>query len=269
MSAFRDRPVLQARGIRFAYLDGIVLKGISLELWPGELVGLIGPNGSGKTTLLRVLSGVLSPQEGEVLLGGRDLRRLSRRQIARRIGVVPQELAMPYAFTCREMVMLGRTPYARPLAWENRRDRKAVEEAMALTNTLPLAQRPFNELSGGERQRVIIAMALAQEPEVLLMDEPTVHLDINHQVEVMELIRHLAREKGLAVLAVFHDLNLAAHYSERLLLLNGGRIYVQGSPQEVMTPHHIRRAFGAEVVIQPHPLTARPTVLPSFPLGRV
>ena len=252
---------MEVQAVDLSYYDGLVLRGIDLRLRWGELAGLIGPNGAGKTTLLRVLSGLLVPKRGQVYLDGHDLRDLTRREIARRIAVVPQEVVIPFAFTAWEMVMLGRTPHVRPLVGERRQDRQVVEEKMALTDTLHLAQRPFNELSGGERQRVILAMALAQQPEILLLDEPTVHLDISHQVEILELIKGLNRHSNLTVLAILHDLNLAALYFERLILLHQGRVVIEGSPTEVLREENIQQVFQASVRVQLHPTHHVPHVV--------
>ncbi len=254
---------MKAAGVDFRYYEsgGLVLRGISLELGAGELVSLIGPNGSGKTTLLRVLSGLLAPSRGAVYLDGQDLRAFDRRQIAQRVAVVPQELAMPFAFSAYDMVMMGRTPHVRPILGAGSRDRQVAAEKMELTATSVLADRPFNELSGGEKQRVIIAMALAQEPEILLLDEPTVHLDINHQVEILELIKRLNRQEGLTVLATMHDLNLAALYFNRLILLDGGQVVASGSPAEVLREESIRQVFQADVQVQPHPTQHIPQIV--------
>jgi iron complex transport system ATP-binding protein len=259
---------LAAVDIDFCYYehDGLVLRGVSLELGAGELVGLIGPNGSGKTTLLRVLSGLLVPSRGKVYLDGQDMRALHRRQIAQHVAVVPQELVMPFAFSAYEMVMMGRTPHVRPILGAGPRDRQVVAEKMELTATSVLAERPFSELSGGEKQRVIIAMALAQEPQILLLDEPTVHLDINHQVEILELIKRLNRQKSLTVLATMHDLNLAALYFDRLILLDRGQVVASGSPAEVLREESIRQVFRAEVQVQEHPTHHTPQIV-VLPLG--
>jgi len=256
-----DSLALQAVDVDFSYYDGLVLQDVSLELREGDLVGLIGPNGSGKTTLIRVLSGLLTPKRGHVYLDGRDIRELSRRQIARRVAVVPQGVAMPFAFTVYEMVMLGRTPHVRPLVGVGPRDREVVREAMALTDTEHLAQRLFYELSAGEQQRVIVAMALAQEPQILLLDEPTVHLDIVHQMEILELVKGLNREKHLTVLAAMHDLNLAALYFDRLVLLNEGRVIAMGTPAQVLREESIRHVFRARVRVQDHPTREVPQVI--------
>ena len=254
---------LRAEGVDFHYYeyDGLVLRGVSLELGAGELVGLIGPNGSGKTTLLRVLSGLLAPSRGRVYLDGQDLCAFDRRQVAQRVAVVPQELAMPFAFSAREMVMMGRTPHVRPILGAGPRDRQVAAEKMELTATSALAERLFGELSGGEKQRVIIAMALAQEPQILLLDEPTVHLDINHQVEILELIKRLNRQESLTVLATMHDLNLAALYFDRLILLDEGQVAANGSPAEVLREESIRQVFRADVQVQEHPTRHIPQVV--------
>ena len=256
-----DSIAVETRGVDFSYYDGLVLRDVSLCLRAGDLMGLIGPNGSGKTTLLRVLSGLLPPKRGHVYLDGRNVRELSRRQIAQRVAVVPQELAMPFAFSAYEMVMMGRTPHVRPILGAGPRDRQAVAEKMELTATSVLAARPFSELSGGEKQRVIIAMALAQEPDILLLDEPTVHLDINHQVEILELIKRLNRQESLTVLATMHDLNLAALYFDRLILLDGGQVVANGSPAEVLREESIRQVFQADVQVQQHPTRRTPQVV--------
>jgi len=256
-----DRVALEARGVDFSYYDGLVLRDVSLGLPAGDLMGLIGPNGSGKTTLLRVLSGLMAPRRGHVYLDGRNIREFSRREIARRVAVVPQELTMPFAFSVYEMIMMGRTPHVRPILGAGPRDRQVVAEKMELTATSVLAERPFNELSGGEKQRVIIAMALAQEPNILLLDEPTVHLDINHQVEILELIKRLNRQQSLTVLATMHDLNLAALYFPRLVLLERGRIVGEGTPAQVLSEETIARVFGATVRVQPHPTADRPHII--------
>jgi iron complex transport system ATP-binding protein len=256
-------PLLSAHQIEFAYNGRMVLRGVDLALERGGLVALLGPNGSGKTTLLKILNGILSPRAGHVALDGDNLAAFSRRAIARRIALVPQEVNVPFAFTVREMVLLGRTPHIRPLFGESARDRAAIDRALALTETRALAARVFGELSGGERQRVMVAMALAQvlldpglKPAVLLLDEPTVHLDINHQIEVLELIRKLNRERGLTVLATMHDLNLAALYFDRLMLLSDGRIITEGTPRAVLSKERVQGVFGTDVLVADHPTRA-------------
>lgn len=252
---------LIAEKLDFAYYHGLVLEDVSFALRKGELVALIGPNGSGKTTLLKVLSGVLSPLRGRVLLDGRGVGQFSRREIAQKIAVVPQNLEVSYAFTVREMVLLGRTPYVRPWRGLTPRDLRVVEEAMERVGIRELGLRPFPELSGGEKQIVILAMALAQEPQVLLLDEPTVHLDIHHQLAVLELVKSLNQEEGLTILAVIHDLNLAALYFDRLLLLNHGHLAADGPPAEVLQKDRIAQVFGTPVEVQKHPTADVPQVV--------
>ncbi len=258
-----DTDILSARGIEFAYGDHTILHQVDLALARGAFVALLGPNGSGKTTLLKILCGILPPRAGRVVLDAHDLAALRRRDIARRVALVPQELNVPFAFTVREVVSLGRTPHIRPLLGEQRRDRLAVEHALELTETRALADRYFSDLSGGERQRVVIAMALAQvhaDPAglapVLLLDEPTVHLDINHQIEVLGLIHRLNRESHVTVLASMHDLNLASLYFDWLVLLNEGRIVTEGTAQQVLSKERVENVFGAEVIVEMHPARA-------------
>lgn len=261
-------PLLSARDLAFAYADVPTLSEINLTLDCGGLRALIGPNGSGKTTLLRVLIGLLPPTHGVVEYQGVDLRSLTRREIAKRIALVPQELNLTYGFTVAQIVMLGRTPHVSALAGPTKRDRDIVAHAMELTETASLADRLVTELSGGERQRVIIAMALAQEPQVLLLDEPTVHLDINHQMEILELLRRLNRERGLTVLATMHDLNLASLYFDDLILLERGRIVAMGTPAQVLNPERIRAVFQTSVQVQPHPTRAHSPQVILLPQSR-
>lgn len=254
--------LLSAEQIEFGYHDHPVLHGASLALKPGDLVALLGPNGSGKTTLLKILCGVLRAQAGRVRWNGSELGMVKRRDLARSIALVPQELVVPFAFTVAEVVGLGRTPHMRPLLGESSRDREAVARALALTDAGTLANRYFGDLSGGERQRVVTAMALAQildaegdgtAPAVLLLDEPTVHLDVNHQIQVLELVHKLNRERGLTILATMHDLNLASLYFDRLILLKEGRIVTEGIPREVLSKERVEQVFSTGVVVQPHP----------------
>jgi len=247
--------------ISFAYFGDWILHGINLVVRPGEMVGLLGPNGSGKTTLLKLASGIIRPQYGEIRLNGHQINQLNRKHIAQSMAVVPQQFSIPFAFTVREVVLLGRIPFLRPLAGESQSDRQAVTTAMQLVGIDDLALRRFDELSGGERQKVILAMALAQQPELLLLDEPTVHLDITHQIEILELIREFNREQGLTIVAAMHDLNLAALYFDRLILLNEGRIIADGTPIEVLTERRIHSIFATDVRVEKHPITGTPHIV--------
>jgi len=253
--------LLEASGLGFDYGPRRVLADVGLALAPGELVGLIGPNGSGKTTLVRVLAGVLAPAAGSVRLAGRELASWRRVEVARRLAVVPQEAAGEFPFTALEVVLMGRAPHLPPLGFPRARDLAVARAAMARLDVGGLEDRPLDRLSGGERQRVLLARALAQEPAVLLLDEPTTHLDLRHQAELHDVVHDLRRERGLAALAVLHDLNLAGMYCDRLLLLAGGRVVASGTPSEVLTADRLRAAYGAELWVGSGPVNA-PIVLP-------
>ena len=237
-----------------------VLRDLSLCVAPGEMLALIGPNGAGKSTVLRVASGLLAPRRGRAVLEGRDLTAISARARAQSIAVVPQESPLPSGLFVREMVSLGRTPYTRLLLGPTAADRQAVEWAISAVGIEALANRFVDELSGGERQRVILARALAQQPRLLLLDEPTANLDLHHQVSMLELVRGLTREHGLAVLAAVHDLQLAALYCDRLALLNRGELVSQGPPEAVLTAPLLLETFGQRVVLSAHPTHGVPLV---------
>jgi iron complex transport system ATP-binding protein len=240
------------RAVSFAYPepDGgrrEVLRGVDLALRPGELVALIGPNGSGKTTLLRLLTGQLRPDAGVAQFEGRSLMEWSRDALARRVAVLPQHLELPAGFRVTELVEMGRAPHARSLFGSTADDERAVRRALVDADALELADRHADQLSGGERQRVLVAMALAQEPELLLLDEPTLHLDLAHQVALLSAIRRLRAQRGLTVLAVLHDLNLAAAFAPRVVVLAEGRVAADGPPAEVLSPALVERVFGVSV----------------------
>ncbi len=220
-----------------------VLNDCTLALEPGAVVSVVGPNGAGKTTLLRVLAGLLRPRSGEVRVGSDGLASLARAEIARRVAVVPQELETLFPFTVREIVALGRTARLDALGRGSGDDVAAVMRALEALELVALAERRVDEISGGERQRAVLAMALAQETPVLLLDEPTVHLDPAHQLATVGLVRRLARERGLAVLAIVHDLNLAA-LADRVIALADGRIVADGAPADVLTTSRVASVFG-------------------------
>ena len=252
---------LQIRGVYFSYLNGLVLHDINLSVAAGEMVGLLGPNGSGKTTLIKLASGILKPEQGEIKLGDTSLSQLSRKSIARSVAVVPQQFHIPFAFTVSEVVTLGRMPFTKAFSGETTADRQAVAAGMELVGISPLAPRRFDELSGGERQKVILAMALTQQPKLLLLDEPTAHLDISHQVEILELVRNLNMRQELTVIAAMHDLNLASLYFDRLILLKEGRSSAEGTPAQVLTESRIKEVFSASVRVAPHPATGVPHII--------
>src|SRR5438270_2116169 len=240
--------LLEVNGVSFGYERLPLFYDVHLQVRTGEMVGLLGPNGSGKTTLLRLVSGVLRPQHGTIVLEGRNLQDWGRRGVARNIAVVPQELHVPFAFTVEQMVNLGRTPYINLLGSRSSKDDNIVQDAMRAADIIPLARRIFNELSGGERQRVIVAMALAQQPKLLLLDEPTSHLDIKYQIDVLERVQRLNRETGVTVIAAMHDLNLAARYFPRLVLFQRG-VVADAGPAGVLEPHLLRRVYGVNVQV--------------------
>jgi iron complex transport system ATP-binding protein len=223
-----------------------VLRGVELAVHPGEMVALLGANGSGKTTLLRLVSGTLKPQHGSVEVAGRQVGEWTRDALARRVAVLPQQLDLPDGFRAAELVEMGRAPHARRLFGSTADDERAIERALADADALDLADRYPHELSGGERQRVLVAMALAQEPELLLLDEPTLHMDLAHQVALLRAMRRLQAERGLTVLAVLHDLNLAAAFAPRVVVLHDGRVAADGDPADVLTPHVVARVFGVQ-----------------------
>jgi iron complex transport system ATP-binding protein len=261
-----EQPLLAVEGVTVAYRPGgreiVALRDVSLTLSRGEIVGLVGPNGSGKTTLVRVVTRVVPPTAGSVTLGGRDVVQMRQPELARLVGVVPQEPVLPPAFTALECVLMGRTPHLRLLQNEGAQDIEIARRAMISTATWSLADRRLGELSGGERQRVIVARALAQESPVLLLDEPTAHLDLGHQAAVLELMRRFADNDGKAVIAVAHDLTLAARYCDRLVMLQNGSVVATGLPSEVLTKERLHSVYGASVDVFPHPQTGRPVVAP-------
>ncbi len=254
---------LSIQDVAFRFDDSPVLDGVSLELAPGDFLGLVGPNGSGKTTLLRIAAGLLKPSAGNVRLQGRALEDMGRREIARQLALLPQGINLPGSFTAWDLVLMGRTPYLNYLGQEGPADVEIVERAMEMARCLHLADRRADELSGGERQRVLMARALAQQPQVLLLDEPTAHLDLQHQVGVAELVSKLVGD-GMAALGVFHDLNLAACYCTRLAVLFRGHLIAAGRPEEVLTPQLLAEVFEVDLCLTDHP-RGGPAILPPRP----
>jgi iron complex transport system ATP-binding protein len=251
---------LVVEDVAAGYGGPLVLDGVTLRVAAGEFVGIIGPNGSGKSTLVRAVSRVLHLVRGRVLVAGRDVARMSRRAIAREMAVVPQTQPTVYDFTVEDIVRMGRTAHLGRFEMAGEADRAACRRAMEATEVFDLRARSLVALSGGERQRVLIARALAQEPHLLLLDEPDAHLDINHKVEVFDLLAALNRSEGLTVVCISHDLNLAAQYAERLVLLAEGRVAADDAPEAILTEANLRRVYGAETVVRPHPVTGRPQV---------
>ncbi len=243
---------IEIRDLSFAYQDRPVLRGVLFSAERGEMVGILGPNGSGKTTLLRILSAVLGGQ-GEVRLNGRNIATYGRRELSRLFAVVPQENRVNFPYTVAEIVAMGRASYHSAFALEGRKDLEVVRASLELTDSLALGGRYLHELSGGEKQRVMIARALAQEPEILLLDEPSAFLDLKHQVQIFGLLRRLNRERHLTIVAALHDLNLAALFFRRLLVLRDGKVYRDGPPRDVLTEKTIEEVYGIHVRVEQHP----------------
>ena len=263
--------LVEFRGVDFAYPSPagrrapFRMTGIDFALAPGEVLGVIGPNSAGKTTIIRLLTRVVRPTTGEIILGDRPLASLSSTQLARAVAVVPQELPQAFPFTVAELVLMGRYPHAPGRYFEGEQDRAVARAAMAATSVLDLAAVRLDELSGGERQRAVLARALAQEPRLLVLDEPTAHLDLRYQAEVVGLLRRVNRERKMTVILVAHDLNLAAEVCDRLLLLSAGRVARLGPPEQVLEEDVLRSVYGCEVVVDKSPLGARPRVQVAWP----
>jgi len=253
--------LLSVTGVCGGYRKETVIKDISLEINKGDFLGIIGPNGSGKTTLLRLMSRVLAAQKGDIFLEGRDIARMDLKQFCQKAAFVPQDTLINFSFSVREIVLMGRIPHLKRMQWETKRDLGIAQAALAMTDTLHLQEKMIDELSSGERQRIIIAKALAQEPSLLFLDEPTSHLDIGHQIQILDLLKKLNRQKGLTIVMVLHDLNLAGEYCNRIALLNQGRIFKQGSPAEVLTYQNIEAVYRTVVVVKDNPLSSKPYVI--------
>lgn len=254
--------MIQAENLTVAYHGRPVLKNITFGMQKGEILALVGPNGSGKSTLIRALSGILPASNGTIHLSGRLMSGFSAAERARQIAVVPQGIQLPLAFTALETVLFGRTPYLNFLGQLSADDERIARDSLERVDALSLAERRVGELSGGEQQRVLLARALAQCTPILLLDEPTSHLDLQHQMTLMELVYKLARECELTVLVALHDLNLAARYAERIALLENGELRFIGTPAEILTEETLSRVYGWPVQVVKHPFNGTPLVLP-------
>lgn len=250
---------LQLNSISFKYDSTAVLSDISFDLNPGQFLGIIGPNGAGKSTLLRICGGILKTIEGSIKLNNVDLHRIDSKKRARTIAFVPQETFFALDFTVEEIVLMGRYPYTRPFQVETRNDLEVMERALELADLMELRQRPIKSLSSGEKQRAVIARALCQEPNILLLDEPTSHLDLQHTRAIMDLLTRLNHE-GISIIAVNHDLNLASLYCRELILLYKGKMHAAGTPRELMNEKIIKQVYQTSVDVVKHPDTGQPQI---------
>jgi len=254
--------MLKVKRISCCLGKNLILKDISFQLIKGDFLGIAGPNGSGKTTLLRTISGILPLTKGKVYLERKDIGKIDKKGIAKKIAMVPQNTFINFPFTAKEVVTMGRTPYLHRFERERKKDLKKVKESMLITKTWELRDKKITEISGGELQRVVIAQALAQDTELLFLDEPTSHLDINHELEILSLITRLNREHLLAVVLVTHNLNLVARYCKKLILLKEGKIYAQGEVEDVLTSENIKNVYHIKALVKKHPLTGSIYTLP-------
>jgi iron complex transport system ATP-binding protein len=252
---------LRLENVKLGYDKKIILNDITLEVNPGEIMGIIGANGSGKSTLIRGITKYLTPVSGNIYINGDNIQKISNHNLAKIIASVPQNTNLPDLFTAFELALMGRTPHLGFFRYEGQKDFDIVRRAMEATHTMHLADRYMREISGGERQRIVIARALVQEPKILILDEPTSHLDINNQTETLNLVYSLSRELNLIVLITLHDLNLAAQYCDRIAILHKGNILKQGTPSEVISTEIIKEVYGAEVYVYPHPVNKLPTTV--------
>lgn len=253
---------LRADNVTLGYGERRVIEGLRLAIQPGEITSIVGHNGCGKSTLLRALSRLLKPAAGQVLLDGRAIHRMPTKEVARAMGLLPQSPTAPEGIVVADLVGRGRHPHQGALGRWSPHDYEVVSRALEATNTAELSQRPVDELSGGQRQRVWIAMVLAQETDILLLDEPTTFLDIAHQLEVLDLLTDLNRELGTTIVMVLHDLALAARYSDRMVAMRSGEIEAVGTPEQVVTPQTVRAVFGIDSRIIPDPVSQAPIVAP-------
>lgn len=252
--------MLEIENLLCGYGDRIVLKDVTFKINTGEIAGIIGPNGCGKTTLFRAITKILKPKAGRIIFNGKDVSKVSHRELAKEIAVVSQDEIFE-GIDVEEYVLLGRIPHREKFRFfDTKKDIDAAVKAMDMTDVSSFGSRPLSELSGGERQRVFIGRALAQEPRILLLDEPTTHLDIGHQVEILELVKKLNRKQGLTVVSILHDLNLASSYCDRLILMNEGRIFKEGTAEEVLTYQCIEKVYKTVVVVERSRITGRPYV---------
>ena len=254
---------LKVEGVEFSYASVPILKDVCMELAESEMLGIVGPNGAGKSTLIRCIDRILKPQRGSILLDERDIKEMRLMELAKKMGYIPQSGHHSFPATVFDVVLLGRRPH---LGWRaSERDTEKVLEVLQMLNIEDLAMRDINELSGGQQQKVFIARALAQEPDVFLLDEPTSNLDIRHQLEVMDIIKNIVRKEGISAIMAIHDLNLASRYADRIIMMNSGKIFAAGNPDSVLTPDNIKQVYGVEAEVNNN--NGRPYIVPIRPVA--
>ncbi|MEM5946961.1 ABC transporter ATP-binding protein [Spirochaetia bacterium 38H-sp] len=257
-----NRTLISVDRLSFSFYNQKVLYDICLDILPGQLLSIMGPNGSGKTTLLRLISRILSTTKKTIYIEGKDITELRQKEIAKVLAYVPQHIYDTFDFSVMDVVLMGRWPHLSRLQAESHKDREIVLSAMESLGVLELAEKSIREISGGELQRVIIARALAQEPDVLVLDEPTSHLDPGFSHQVMRIVRNVCRERGVGMIATFHDINTASFFSDRIVCLKSGRLVADGIPEEVIVPQILRELYGVDFAVMPHPENRRPFVMP-------
>lgn len=259
-----SRNLIEVKELSFSHGTNRILTEISISVKTGDFLGILGPNGAGKTTLLRCMTGTLRPSSGKVLLEGQEIQTMERRDIAKVLSVVAQEKINEFDFTVEELVTMGRLPHLGRFERERPEDQQTIAWAMEVTNVIHLRSRLVTSLSGGEMQRVMLAKALAQEPRVLFLDEPTSHLDINYQVEMLNVVKRLNAERGLTVVAVMHDINLAASYCDNIVLLSQGCVFAVGPTSAVFSLENIKELYGLDVIMLRHPFSGKPLIFPAY-----
>ncbi|TRZ50111.1 ABC transporter ATP-binding protein [bacterium] len=252
--------LLKINNLSGGYHKETIIKDISLEIKKGDFIGIIGPNSSGKTTLLRLLSRVLIPQKGNIILGGYNIASMGLKEFCQKVAFVAQDTIINFSFSVLEIVLMGRIPHLKRLQLETNQDIQIAQNSLIMTDTVYLKEKRIDELSSGERQRVIIAKALTQEPILLFLDEPTSHLDIGHQIQILDLLKKLNRQNNLTIVMVIHDLNLAGEYCNRLILLNEGKIFKEGASPEVLTYENLEAVYKTVVVVGKSPISSKPHV---------
>jgi iron complex transport system ATP-binding protein len=261
------KPLLELSHVCFRYDGMFSLDDISMTVGQGDFLGILGPNGSGKSTLLRIIDGILKPHAGQILIGGKNLRDMKRKEIARRIALLPQESVFHFTFDCLEIVLQGRAPHLSTFRLGGKEDVEIAMDSMHLTDTADFVGRSINSLSGGERQRVLLARAIAQQSDILILDEPTANLDLRYQLDLARRLGEIHRERSMTIIIVSHDLNLVSACCSSLVLINKGRIFAQGSPEAVLTKEKIDALFNVSVVVDRNPLSGTPRIYPAYDTG--